>query len=39
MTDKVKQIIAKLSQEAIDLSAKLTLNNQIRLDYQPNRRN
>lgn len=26
----------KFSQEAIDLSTKLTLNNQIRLDYQPN---
>jgi len=26
----------KFSQEAIDLSAKLALNNQIRLDYQPN---
>jgi len=26
----------KFSQEAIDLSTKLALNNQIRLDYQPN---
>ena len=26
----------KFSKEAIDLSTKLTLNNQIRLDYQPN---
>jgi len=26
----------KFSQEAIDLSTKLTLNNQIRLEYQPN---
>ncbi|MFH0859326.1 MAG: thermonuclease family protein [Patescibacteria group bacterium] len=26
----------KFSQEAIDLSTKLSLNNQIRLDYQPN---